>query len=173
MSEGKDGLAPKLSLDIELADDQETITNIRPVEWDEWLTLPVRQYDLSIGVKNGVIRCPVVVVCRNFDKIPYKTPHLNSQAIFERDGYTCVYCGNRFGKKDLNLDHVIPQSQGGKTTWGNIVCSCRACNSFKADKTPREAGMILLKRPTTPKAVPVSFSFKEAKVPSWKPFLHR
>lgn len=73
--------------------------------------------------------------------------------ILLRDEYTCQYCGKIPPKKDINLDHILPSSKGGKSTWLNLVTSCKKCNSFKSDRTPRQAGMILLRKPFKPRPV--------------------
>lgn len=75
---------------------------------------------------------------------------LCKRTILERDGYTCQYCYKEFSAKHLNLDHVIPASKGGKRTWTNMVTSCIPCNSKKADRTPEQAKMNLLRKPDAP-----------------------
>ncbi len=67
--------------------------------------------------------------------------------ILKRDGYTCVYCGN---KKNITLDHVLPRSRGGNNDWLNLVACCSSCNKFKDDRTPEEAGMAFIKNPYEP-----------------------
>jgi hypothetical protein len=75
--------------------------------------------------------------------------------------------------RDLNYDHVIPRRQGGKTDWDNIVTSCYPCNDRKADRTPAQAGMVLRKKPSRPKTLPMTTpAFAVNKVPeSWLPYL--
>jgi 5-methylcytosine-specific restriction endonuclease McrA len=92
--------------------------------------------------------------------------------IFERDKNMCQYCGQLFERKDLNLDHVIPRDRGGPTTWENIVCSCIECNTQKANRTPQEAGIHLIRKPKRPKWRPfVQISFSLHKHDSWKHFI--
>jgi len=67
-----------------------------------------------------------------------------------RDNYTCQYCGAAPGRAELTLDHVVPRSRGGQTTWNNLVTACRACNTRKGDHTPEEVGMSLRRRPGRP-----------------------
>ena len=83
--------------------------------------------------------------------MPKKEVKFTRHNIFERDHNTCQYCGKVFDRKDLNLDHVIPRDRGGPTTWENIVCSCIKCNTQKANRTPQEAGMHLIRKPKRPK----------------------
>jgi 5-methylcytosine-specific restriction endonuclease McrA len=103
------------------------------------------------------VRVPKVILLVFFDKLPSKEVKLTRYNVFQRDNFTCQYCGRRFGKEFLNLDHVIPKERGGQTTWENLVCSCVECNSRKGNRTPKEAGMRLLRRPHKPR---------------WKPLLH-
>lgn len=90
-----------------------------------------------------------------FIKNPPK-PKLTKQNVLLRERHTCAYCGyqGKPGAKDMNVDHVIPSSRGGKSTWTNLVASCIPCNSRKRDRTPEEAGMKLRIKPHRPKYIP-------------------
>ncbi len=90
------------------------------------------------------IRIPVVIRLIAYVKIPYKRITLSKKNIFLRDQNTCQYCGKKFDACNLTLDHVVPKSRGGNSTWENLVTSCKTCNVKKGDKTPMEAGMQLL-----------------------------
>jgi 5-methylcytosine-specific restriction endonuclease McrA len=76
--------------------------------------------------------------------------------VLTRDNFQCQYCGNRFPRRQLNYDHVIPRLQGGRTVWENIVTACYPCNSRKAGRTPEQAKMRLLKPPHRPKTLPLT-----------------
>lgn len=78
------------------------------------------------------------------------TPPLCNETLFQRDGHICLYCGDRFHKRELSRDHVTPVSRGGRDTWNNLVTACIRCNLHKAGRTPEEAGMQLLAIPFTP-----------------------
>jgi len=84
---------------------------------------------------------------------PVKRPHLQRKLtkveVFNRDHYTCQYCGR--GTKELTLDHVTPRRRGGKHVWENVVSACIPCNRRKAGRTPSEAGMRLLNQPHPPR----------------------
>ncbi|WP_337845824.1 HNH endonuclease [Thermus sp.] len=98
---------------------------------------------------------------------PSRVP-LNRRNVLRRDRYTCQYCGRQGG--DLTVDHVLPKSRGGRSTWENLVAACRACNLKKGDRTPEEAGMRLLRSPRAPKTPLFLADLKE--IPeAWKPFL--
>lgn len=74
----------------------------------------------------------------------------NRKMLFKRDKCLCAYCGFTYPEDKLEIEHVIPQSKGGKTKWTNVVTACRSCNSRKDDRTPEEAGMKLIYVPYTP-----------------------
>lgn len=70
--------------------------------------------------------------------------------LFRRDRMTCAYCGQRFQERDLQCEHILPESRGGRWTWMNLVTACAGCNGRKADRTPEEAGMPLVYLPYVP-----------------------
>jgi hypothetical protein len=88
--------------------------NIRPVTWEEWITLPIRQQDESVHTVRGQIRVPTVIVAVNYAKVPKKRPKLCARAIRERDGNRCQYTGRVLRPDEGSLDHVVPRSRGGK-----------------------------------------------------------
>ena len=97
------------------------------------------------------IRVPRVILLLFFDRLPRKEVKFTRHNIFERDKNTCQYCGRACDRRELNLDHVLPRDRGGPTSWENIVCSCIDCNTHKANRTPQEAGMRLIRKPKRPK----------------------
>ncbi len=126
----------------------------------------------SIHTVSFQIRIPKVILLLFFDRLPKKEVKFTRHNIFERDQNTCQYCGGVFERKDLNLDHVIPRDRGGPTTWENIVCSCISCNTHKANRTPQEAGMHLIRKPKRPKWRPfIQVNIGLSCHDSWKHFL--
>jgi 5-methylcytosine-specific restriction endonuclease McrA len=126
----------------------------------------------SISTVSFRIRIPRVILLVLFDRVPKKEVKFTRHNIFERDRDTCQYCGQEYDRKDLNLDHVIPRDRGGPTTWENIVCSCVNCNTRKANRTPQEAGLHLVRKPKRPKWRPfvqIDLGFQHHD--SWKHFL--
>ncbi|MBI5775415.1 MAG: HNH endonuclease [Verrucomicrobia bacterium] len=118
------------------------------------------------------IRVPRVIMLMVFDRLPRKEVKFTRHNIFERDNNKCQYCGGVFDRKDLNLDHVIPRDRGGPTTWENIVCSCIPCNTRKANRTPSEAGLHLVRKPKRPKWRPfIQVNLGLECHDSWKHFL--
>src|SRR5436190_23520627 len=131
-------------------------STLRPVPWDEWITLPIREGDNAVRTVRGPIRVPTVIVAVNFAKVPKKRPKLCARTIRERDDNRCQYTGRLLRADEGSLDHVVPRSRGGKDTWENLVWASKAVNSRKADRLPHEAGLRLLKAPRAPKELPAS-----------------
>ena len=146
--------------------------HIRPVTWDEWITLPIRAQDNAVHTVRGPIRVPTVIVAVNFAKVPKKRPKLCSRTIRERDGNRCQYTGNVLKPEEGSLDHVVPRSRGGKDAWENLVWSAKEVNQRKADRLPHEAGLRLLSKPRAPKELPTSaFIRNTSENDDWKLFL--
>jgi 5-methylcytosine-specific restriction endonuclease McrA len=95
---------------------------------------------------------PSVVRLRNHIKRPRPQLRLSRRSVLARDNHTCQYCGHR--GVDLTVDHVIPKRLGGPTSWDNLVCCCKRCNSKKGDKDLLRIGFTLDRIPTKPKYVP-------------------
>ncbi|MBI2818935.1 MAG: HNH endonuclease [Acidobacteria bacterium] len=93
------------------------------------------------------IRVPSVIRLLEYHRIPYQTRVLSRRNILIRDHYTCQFCAETFSSSELTLDHVFPRSQGGKSSWENLVACCYSCNNRKGDRTPEQAGMRLLRAP--------------------------
>jgi 5-methylcytosine-specific restriction endonuclease McrA len=152
--------------------DIESENHIRPVGWDEWITLPVRPDDYAVRTARGAIRVPTVIVAVNYARVPKKRPKLSAKNIRERDGNRCQYTGKLLAPDEGNLDHVVPRSRGGQDTWENLVWSDKAINSRKGNRLPHEAGLKLLATPRAPKELPVSAMIRNAHgVAEWKLFL--
>lgn len=115
---------------------------------------------------------PRVIRMLTYSNKPKLALRLTRRNIYFRDNNICQYCGKKFPTDKLNLDHVVPKSQGGKNTWENLVCSCIACNSKKAGRTPAEAKMKLIKQPVMPKQNPtLLIHIGNKRYSSWKNFL--
>ena len=133
----------------------------------------LEHYDRIIRSPNLELFLPAVVMLKHYIRVmPFKV-RWSKRNIFARDNYECQYCGCRPGQNFLTIDHVLPSSRGGKTTWENTVAACRPCNSRKGDRTPTEAGMVLMSkpmRPTTPRKGLVSLP---SIPPEWKDYLRK
>ena len=147
--------------------------HIRPVPWDEWITLPIRDGDNLVRTARGPIRVPTVIVAVNFAKVPKKRPKLCAKNIRERDGNRCQYTGKLLTPDEGSLDHVLPRSRGGADTWENLVWSSKDVNARKGNRLPHEAGLKLLSVPRAPTELPVTALIRNAHgVTEWKLFLN-
>ena len=121
---------------------------------------------------NFEVQVPRVIRLLFYDRLPKQTIRFNRRNIFARDGNRCQYCGRKFPTSELSLDHVLPRSRGGDTSWENVVCSCVKCNVKKGGRTPQEAHMALIRHPVKPKRSPLlSVKLGNPKYQSWKSFL--
>lgn len=109
----------------------------------------VAEYERDIRSPSLSFRLPSVISLKDYAPTARK-PAFTRFNVFLRDHFSCQYCGTRFAVHDLTFDHVIPRSRGGLTEWLNVVAACGACNLRKANRTPAEAGMPLIRPPYHP-----------------------
>jgi 5-methylcytosine-specific restriction endonuclease McrA len=93
------------------------------------------------------LKLPSVIRLLEYRRIPHQTRALSRKNILMRDRYTCQYCFRTLPSGELTLDHVLPRSRHGETTWENLVACCHPCNNRKGSRTPEEAGMKLARPP--------------------------
>jgi len=113
-----------------------------------------RTYETTSDVRSGQVLKAIVFNPRHERK---SAPRFvggikGTRAILRRDGFKCAYCGRKLKNKTGTKDHVVPECQGGPTSWGNLVAACLDCNQRKGGRTPEQAGMPLLWKPTSPLA---------------------
>ena len=141
-------------------------------DFDSWSELSAAASQDVIHTVTRRIRIPRVIVLVAYEHLPKARVRFSRFNIYARDDSTCQYCGRRLPRSELNLDHVLPRSRGGSTTWENVVCSCVACNLRKGGRSPHEAGMRLLRAPSRPRWTPVFRSAtRRAFYREWMPFL--
>lgn len=132
------------------------------------------EYEVKVRSQYETWKIPAVIRLKRNPHFFLPTVKFRRDYLFTRDGYRCQYCGCIFKPKELTYDHVVPRSRGGKRTWANIVCSCVGCNQKKGDKTPSEANMPLLRKPTKPSWFPalLAESIRGKATPSvWDPYI--
>ena len=100
--------------------------------------------------QSTVSTAPIIAVHGTTMDRTYKVPPISNQILFQRDNFTCAYCGRRFSASQLTRDHVIPRSRGGPDKWNNIVASCKYHNNMKDNLTLAEFGRPLQFAPYTP-----------------------
>jgi len=148
-------------------------TDYAVYSWDLWAERSSRSLSGGyVTTTSGPIRVPRVIQLLNYDRVPRPRVKFTRSNVYLRDRHRCQYCGNRHAASELTLDHVQPRSRGGPTTWRNIVVSCFGCNSRKANRSPEEAGMPLLREPRAPLWHPTTLlRVAEEPHPLWQPFL--
>jgi len=138
--------------------------------WADWSKVLPKDGEPVIRGFSREYRLPEVILLTEYDRLPRPRVNFSRRSIYKRDNYTCMYCGGQPGPAELSIDHVTPRALGGLTTWENCVLACTKCNHRKADRTPEQAKMKLLKKPTKP-----SFSlFKGDRITipkTWEAFL--
>ena len=147
-------------------------------DFDDWVEVSAakqrfepEEYDWIRTVRFQ-IAVPKIIRLLDYDKIPRAEVKLNRRNLFARDRNRCQYCGRRFPTAELSLVHVVPRSQGGGNTWGNIVCACIHCNVRKGGRTPDQARMALISHPRKPRRSPVlTVKLSDSRYASWKQFL--
>lgn len=111
------------------------------------LAAPEEMSPHSLHSSRHAYQVPSVIRLLEYRRIPHQTRALSRKNIMMRDRYCCQYCHRAGGASDLTLDHVVPRSRGGDTSWENLVASCHQCNNRKGNRTPEEAGMRLARMP--------------------------
>ena len=143
-------------LDIVLNNDGSISNQSRTYTGSEWMELPVRSTDITIGLAHGRrVRVPLAVIVPDFFILPKVRLQFSKRGLYCRDRGRCGYCDAVLTYDESTKDHVIPASRGGTTSWSNCVLSCEPCNFFKADRTPAEAGMVLRRNVRIPGETPV------------------
>jgi 5-methylcytosine-specific restriction endonuclease McrA len=122
----------------------------RSFDFESWAALSADVGDDVVHTIDRAIRVPRVIILQLYDRIPKTKVRFSRHNIYMRDGNTCQYCGQELPRTDLNLDHVVPRAQGGRTTWENVSTACAPCNLRKGGRTPKQAGMTLAEQPMRP-----------------------
>lgn len=151
-------------------------------DFESWFDISVARHDYEqrldrehyewITTVRASIAVPKVIRLLGYEKLPRQDVKLNRRNIYARDENHCQYCGQKFPTSELSLDHVLPRSQGGGSSWENLVCCCVRCNARKGGRTPKQAHMTLVRRPIKPQRNPiVALRLGHDKYASWKQFL--
>lgn len=117
--------------------------------WADWSKLKPKDGEDTLLSAHAAFRVPEIILLTKFDKLPHHKVSFSRKTLWRRDDYQCQYCGVR--TSELTIDHILPKSRGGKTSWENCVLACVKCNMKKADRTTEECGMKLRCKPTKPR----------------------
>lgn len=123
-----------------------------------------------ISTPNYSVLIPSVITLSYYNGVPTKNIGYSRRALYRRDNNTCQYCGAKPPIRELTVDHVLPRSKGGKTSWENCVIACAKCNSKKGDRLLHMSGLSLKTLPKKPGWK--NLLFPQAVIPDqWKPFI--
>jgi 5-methylcytosine-specific restriction endonuclease McrA len=140
-------------------------------ELDAWMARPPDDQAPVIRTVSTRVQVPEIVRLRSYDRVPVREAAFSKRNLYIRDQARCQYCGKEPGWSRLTVDHIVPRSRGGDTSWENCVVACKACNNTKGDRTPKEAGLTLDTAPRRP--LWRSFLQGIKPKPSWQPFVAR
>ncbi|MCZ6691231.1 MAG: HNH endonuclease [Planctomycetota bacterium] len=141
-------------------------------DFNSWADLKLAEGEHSIRTVRWEIKIPEVILLRFYDRVPKREVPFSRRNIYKRDLYVCQYCGSRPGSRELSIDHIVPRSQGGKSTWVNCVLACTNCNAYKANRSLVSASMRLIKQPRRPRW-PARFALPMGSVrTSWSKFIN-
>ena len=138
--------------------------------WEDWSLLPVEEGEPVIRTQWISLRVPEVIALTRYDRMPTNVVAFSRRNVFKRDEFTCQYCGCRPGSEELTIDHVVPRAQGGNSSWTNCVLACVECNHRKANRTPDQANMPLLRKPRRPVWNP-AYARHGIRLASWSRFV--
>ena len=166
-----------LNIEYQIDDDGnpnfEKILSMTPLDWEDWIKLQPRPWDLEIHSPSITIRVPTVIIAKNYAKMPIHTfrGKPNKKAVWKRDKGIDQYTGKSLVETDATIDHVLPRSRGGHSNWENLVLTHKHLNWRKGNKLNEEVGLKLIKLPKAPHPVPAYALIREAKHVDWKHFL--
>jgi 5-methylcytosine-specific restriction endonuclease McrA len=145
-------------------------------DWIEYSNLPGfdETYYNYVHSTHITMAVPDILVLSKYDRLPKRDVKFTRENIFHRDDSKCAYCGGKFRREKLTIDHILPKSKGGTNDWKNTISACKACNNVKADRTPEEAKMPLLYKPTEPRwtdGLSKAAGNKPNLRPNWSKFL--
>ena len=143
----------------------------RTYDFDNWIDIPVQPTDIYVRTPTRKILIPHVVQLLAFDRLPRQEVKFSRGNIYLRDHNRCQYCGRKFPSSELSLDHVVPISRGGKSSWENVVCACLPCNVRKGNRLVGEGDIRLIRQPSRPRWHPLHRLQGRTYPDIWKNFL--
>jgi 5-methylcytosine-specific restriction endonuclease McrA len=147
-----------------------TTDTLQVLPFGEWISMPNPPTSRWIRTVSLSVPAPEVIRLSRYDRVPIHEAPFTRRNLYQRDDYTCQYCGRRGSADKLSIDHVVPRSRGGHTTWENCVLACVRCNARKADRTLKEAGLRLQQPPRRPRWSPYLNMAHVERLPSWRRF---
>ena len=126
----------------------------RLFSWEDWAERTPDDGAPCIRSARLRLAVPEIITLAHYDRLPGTAVTFSRRNVAKRDHYVCQYCGAQPGAESITIDHVLPRSLGGVSTWTNCVAACEPCNAKKGNRTPEQAGMRLRRRPVRPEWKP-------------------
>jgi 5-methylcytosine-specific restriction endonuclease McrA len=145
-------------------------TDFQQYTWADWARFIPDEDAPFVQAVTFRLRVPEVIVLTDYDRVPQNAVAFSRRNIYRRDRFACQYCGAQPGSEELTIDHVLPRSRGGTSTWENCVLACLDCNARKANRLPDEAHMPLRSIPVRPMWKPM-YGRHRVRIESWSKFL--
>jgi 5-methylcytosine-specific restriction endonuclease McrA len=140
-------------------------------EFEAWIARPVYNGDRCVQTVTFRVRVPEVIVLSHCDRYLQPKVSFTRRNLYRRDRHSCQYCGKGVTFDEVSVDHVVPRSLGGETSWRNCVVACRRCNERKANRPPHLANMRLLCQPKEPPPHLAFSTFIGRPKESWRHFV--
>ena len=151
-------------------------TSIIPIDWAEWIKLPIRSFDKFISTSKTRIRIPSIIIANNYKKIPEKKIKYTKSSIWKRDDFTCKVTNTKLTQATGSIDHWVPSSKGGKTDFENCILVSKQVNAKKGDMTMedfcKKYQHSLPERPKSPN-LDKSVIYNTFNIPEWDIFLNK
>jgi 5-methylcytosine-specific restriction endonuclease McrA len=145
-------------------------------DFESWAEISAQEHESHVLTATLKLRVPEVIVLSKYNDIPDRKLAFSRANLYKRDMYTCQYCGVKPEMKELTIEHIVPRSKGGQSTWTNCVLACWSCNAKKADKSLAECakiGLILRTKPVKPNWSPRLTLGRVKNTPkSWEKFVN-
>ena len=142
----------------------------RLMSWDDWAQYVPDEGAPCVRSARLRLKVPEVICLAHFDRLPNTSVTFSRRNVAKRDHYTCQYCGSQPGAESITIDHILPRSQGGASSWTNCAAACLGCNARKGDRTPEHGGLRRRRRPARPDWKPF-YAAQGVKIESWARFL--
>ena len=140
-------------------------------DFDSWASLRLAEEEPCIRTVKLRLKVPEVVLLTQYDAYPKRKVTFSRKNIYRRDRMTCQYCGAKPSVEDLSVDHILPRSRGGHSTWTNCVLSCLRCNRRKGNRTLAESGLHMIRAPFEPAWTPCITIPLGHRRTSWEQFI--
>jgi 5-methylcytosine-specific restriction endonuclease McrA len=151
--------------------------DLQTYDFESWREISAFEQELEdsgayVATPGFRIRAPEVIQLTAYSRVPPRRVKFSRRNIFLRDNYMCQYCGTRPLTSELTIDHILPRSRGGKSTWDNVVLCCVSCNTRKGSRLPLEANMKLLSKPKRPNWLVCTLKAAQSENrPMWERFI--